>query len=183
MDMGDLDVLRGFETKRSVTPWEKHFLIQEITTNSSFKGCILDENIASLVRRNDLKANITWDILPEQVISFHYAFAFFSHHFLFPIFNEKIEQLINGGFIDFWMKHLTKTRWILEKPDPPEPVVLTMNHLEIGFQIWLICLLASFVIFLGETSSRGFVYLKKLASKFMSSYIVTKYYDVVNSRG
>ena len=58
-------------------------------------------------------------------------------HFLYSTFDWKIKQLIQGGFFDLWMEHYTSHSSLQKpEPDPDEgKVVLTMDHLSVGFTI------------------------------------------------
>lgn len=116
-----------------------HRYINDVTSDS-FKGGVFisDEMLATL--KTDYRGEIEWITIKQPVLSSHVAMYFEQNHFLFEPINEKINQLINGGIIDHWIKNATNSRYNLEKQTKRGPKVLTMNHLMIGFQVWLLFL-------------------------------------------
>lgn len=174
MKFSDLDVLKGFNVK-GVTPIEKDKLVIE-SSKHSFKGCILEDSIMTVGRKSEF-SEFTFLSLKQKVISFNYGFLFNPHHFLFPIFNEKIQQMINGGLFNRLIVDWYENPWTLQKPEPQEPVVLTMNHLEIGFTIWMICLLICFAVFVIEHLILSFKNLKKLLRSLFVFYILRLFYQ------
>lgn len=82
-------------------------------------------------------------VLPETVMSGHSGLVFPQHHLLFRVFNKKLIQLKSGGIIQDLVK--------IAKPQDAEPYdgssVLTVDHLTIGFHIWLIVALIALIAF------------------------------------
>lgn len=101
-------------------------------------------NIETL--RKIFKENLAMKVLDEELFLLHNGLLFLPFHFLLKSFNDMILDAVQGGLIDFW-RQSTGEKW--RKPQS-EPVVLTWNHLYVGFYIWLICLATSFVTFVGD---------------------------------
>lgn len=97
--------------------------------------------------------------------------AFEYNHVFFETFNEKIKQLITGGIIEHYVQHVTADadpkRY--EHLNVDEPQVLTMNHLEAGFVIWLFVLSLAVVIFLLEwiATFKDFLVFKNVLTAFL----------------
>lgn len=118
--------------------------------DSSFEGCLLQDNFLLLISNVVKKQSTQWITLKENILSNNLGLILRRDQFASPIFNEKINQFIGGGFFNQWMYEWTKSRYVIEKPPEPEPVILNMNHMEIGFVIWLLMLFLSSAVFLGE---------------------------------
>lgn len=69
-------------------------------------------------------------------------------HFLFKPFNDLILRIVQSGLIDHWLKGMTgpDRRTKIKR----EPVVLTWDHLYVGFYIYLGCLALSTAGFVAE---------------------------------
>lgn len=110
---------------------------------------ILDEH-DKRIKKIMSKGKHRLKLLDQRILRFQHGLAFPLHHFLYPSLSEKVQQLITSGIIEQWETRIKNHRYVIEKPPESEPAVLTMDHLEIGFQIWLAMLLIAFIAFLAE---------------------------------
>lgn len=85
------------------------------------------------------------------------AFPYFSP--LVETFNEKMHQLLAGGFIAQWYTDIMNPKGLTIKPDEIGPQVLTMDHVTIGFLFCLCPLMLGFVAFICEVA------IKSIAAK------------------
>lgn len=120
-------------------------MIQNIT-DYSFKGSLIQGNFEVVMKRTEHKGKYSWHFVDAKLFSFFKGLVFPRNHHLFSKFNEKVMQLISGGFFDYWISNCTKSVYNTEKP----AVVLTLYHVSIGFQIWALMLLISTLVFLYE---------------------------------
>ena len=67
-------------------------------------------------------------------------------------FDWKIKQLIQGGFFVHWIDRHMNHRSVKEKEPEDDRVVLTMNHLSVGFIIWFGILLIALIALIAEFS-------------------------------
>ena len=118
--------------------------------NSSYKGSFSNNEFAFLMYNYKKE--------PKDRFFFHQLDKRFRNHnvhvrlpqkryFLYKTFNRKIRQLVEGGFFVHWFdRYLNDPS--LRKPDPEDDrVVLTMEHLSVGFIIWLgMLLIASLAV-------------------------------------
>lgn len=92
-------------------------------------------------------------MMDRKVMSLLVGIAFYRNSFLHSSFNIKIKHVISSGilkkFSRFKAKYLTKYKKqnALKIGENSNPVVLTMEHLSVGFLIWIGMLLISFIIF------------------------------------
>lgn len=93
-------------------------------------------------------------LLKERLIIEARALVFDRHHFLFEIFDKKLQQYIEAGLINYNIKFFE------EKNDPKryeeykEPfAVLTMGELEAGFVVCVTPLVISILVFAIERLS------------------------------
>lgn len=119
-------------------------------TDPSFKGSAMVNSIVFLMKTIEFRGKHHWKVLDQKVFSFCEGIPFARHHYLYSSFNEKIKQLTAGGFIDYWQAKWTKHRNVTEKPPEPDPIILNLERLSIGFEIWLIMIGISTMAFLGE---------------------------------
>ena len=73
-------------------------------------------------------------------------------NFLYSTLDWKIRQLVEGGFFNYWIeRYLSDSS--LRKPEPEpddDKVVLTMDHLSVGFIIFIGMLLVASVAMIAE---------------------------------
>ena len=121
--------------------------------NSSFEGAAIFDNLGLLM--HNYKKNRTkqfhFQKLDQKVITYNLGVSLpDARTSLYPTFKWKIQQLIQGGFFDQWLKPYLKDQSVVEKELEEDKVVLTMDHLSVGFTIWLAMLLISLLGFIGE---------------------------------
>lgn len=82
------------------------------------------------------------------------------------ILEKKIVQLFEAGLTDLWIKRMVTSDGIKRKLDDVGPQVLTLEHLEIGFVVWLVALAFTIPVFLVEIGHRP---ARKLAREFIAN--------------
>lgn len=87
-------------------------------------------------------------LLDETAITFFISVAFRPFHPYFETFNEKIGELTSTGIVQHIYWNIQKLSD--NKNDETGPLVLTMEHLEIGFVICCISLTFAAVAFVFE---------------------------------
>lgn len=77
---------------------------------------------------------------------------FESFHVFFEIIDRKIQQLFTAGITNYFFEQATADQNLerYKKVDVDEPQVLTMNHFEAVFAIWLIALSFAIIILMFE---------------------------------
>lgn len=104
------------------------------------------------------------------------AFPYFSP--LVETFNEKIHQLLAGGFITHWYSDIMNPKGFTIKPEEIGPQVLTMDHVTIGFLFCLFPLMLGFVAFICELA------IKSIAVRGRKFKIIkVREYDSRTNRG
>lgn len=156
------------ETDEVLTP-----LLVKNLTDPSFKGSVLAKDNFVAMKTIAFKGKYRWKFLEQTAFSYSEAMMFNRFNYLYSTFNEKINQLITGGFLHHWQEKWTKHRIITEKPPPPDPVVLDMEHLSIGFKIWLIMLGISTMAFIIEIVHH---WGPKLYDLIIFHYILSMFY-------
>ena len=73
-----------------------------------------------------------------------------NYDFLLTTFDWKIKQSVEGGFFAYWIDKFVSHSSV-QAPEPEDDrVVLTMEHLSVGFILWLGILLIASVAFVAE---------------------------------
>lgn len=126
----------------------------------AFKGVI--EASSDTLKFHAIASNGTFlkRILKQQFYSKFISHACRSTYFC-KTFDEKIQQLITGGLVDYidqeYMKFLKPDRY--EHLLPKGPKVLTMKHLKAGFIVSFVPLLFAILAFFCEWLIRFFEYI------------------------
>lgn len=122
--------------------------------NSSFHAAAiyneLDLSMINLMSSKDEK--IHYIKLEEKLATFNKVIIFpTKKDFLYPTMKWKIKQLIEAGFFDYWMKHyITHSSVVQEEEEVETRIVLTWDHLYVGFTLWMAMLLIAALSFIGE---------------------------------
>lgn len=82
--------------------------------------------------------------LPEKVMVNHKSFVFPRNHFIPLVFERKIPQLVEAGITERILKEFEYSD---RKSHDDKRKVLTIEHLSVGFKIWLLFLALSFGFF------------------------------------
>lgn len=89
-------------------------------------------------------------LLKDTLYVSHYGLKFPKNHFLYETISHKIRHLKACGIIDYWTSEWLKSRYDSQRNEPSGAKVLSMNHLSIGFEVWLVMLCLSLVVFVLE---------------------------------
>lgn len=147
-------------------------------TVEGFNGSILTENLRLTMLTIAHKGKYRWNKLDQKILSYFDCFQIRRNHHLFLGFNENIMHLISGGIIDKFIDGYNKHRYMTEKPAPPDPVVLTLNHLGIGFQIWASMLTICFSVFVIELLH---YWTPKIMQLMIFKQIIKSYFGIQRS--
>ena len=121
--------------------------------NSSYKCSFLHNELTFLMHnyKKALKDRLYFYQLDKKVRK-HNVHVILppKSNFLHSILDQKIRQLVEGGFFVHWFdRYLSDSS--LRKPEPEDDrVVLTMEHLSVGFIIWLGMLLIASAAVIAE---------------------------------
>ena len=123
--------------------------------DSSFKGFAIDnELVFSMYNyKKELEDRLNFHQLERKIISYNvHVVLRTDYDFLYSTFDWKIEQLVEGGFFALWIdRHLNHPSVQPPEQEPDDDkVVLTMDHLSVGFTIWLGMLSIALVVFIAE---------------------------------
>ena len=89
--------------------------------------------------------------LEKKIISYNVYVGFDARHdFLYSTFDWKIKQLVEGGFFVHWVDLYLSHSSVQPLDSEDNKVVLTMDHLMVGFTICFGMLLIASVAFIAE---------------------------------
>lgn len=96
------------------------------------------------------KGKLTARILKDRLLLEICGMRFSRNHRLFAVFDRKFQQLFTAGIVEYHVgidnQLRNPKRYSHLYPD--EPQVLTLEHLEAGFVIWLAAVLFAAIVFL-----------------------------------
>lgn len=121
--------------------------VKDLLSDGS-KRCIIASNDLLTLIINLSKGKIRFLSLREKVITDLRSFTMPRNSFLLEPFDRALTRLFETGHINLIVKYWAKVHYQFE--ESPTKVVLTLEHLGVGFQIWLVCLLIALSIFAGE---------------------------------
>jgi hypothetical protein len=108
------------------------------------------QNLAAI----DNKSNFV--VLKQKVISDFAGIFMEINNYMFDVLNDKVTQLVESGIIDKFLKTSNPPQ------DRNDPIVLSLEHLQTWFILWLgILLLAGFFFFAEVLFSKAQKYLKR----------------------
>jgi len=95
-----------------------------------------------------------YKIIEETFLSTSEGITLIFSHAINEAIDEKIAALLESGIISYWIEQALKEATIIGNLDMDGPQVLTMDHLFIGFTIWLIASTFTIVVFVIEIVCR-----------------------------
>ena len=113
--------------------------------------------------------------IEQKILSYNVHVGFNPvYDFIFLTFDWKIKQLVESGFFALWIdRHFSHPSVQAPKPEPDDnKIVLTMDHLSVGFIIWLGMLSIASVAFIAESVR---VYLKNYLQGIFFQMILKKH--------
>ena len=130
-----------------------HLTLKQLQ-NSTFKGAAMFNEIELSLYNYKKPADQRlhhFNVLHEKFISFSRAVCFEPAKFLLhSSFKKKIKQLVEGGFFVHWLDRYKSHGSLVEKISEENKVILTWDHLHVGFTIWLAWLLIASMAFIAE---------------------------------
>ena len=124
--------------------------ILERLQDSSFKGVAIFDEATLKLQNYNREDKLKFEIIEQKINSHNFGVQSHTYSFLNPIYLKKIHQLIEGGFFQLWFERVNSHRSLAEKEVEDDKVVLTMDHLGVGFIFTVVLLLISMVAFIGE---------------------------------
>lgn len=153
---------------------EEHFISGFMIYNKSFKGAMQIPAFTFYYKVLQSRGRILGRVMKERVDVEISGLIMPKNHKFYDLFNAKIQQLFEGGIISYfnevWTKCLDPKRYAHFYNN--EPQVLTMDHLEAGFVIWLVSLFGAVAVFLVEWLFRYKDYLT-------AKYLLASYFKMI----
>ena len=143
------------EPKPSGVTFHNLITILKQLQNSSFKGFLHDNEftLSMYNYKKEPKDRRFFHQLNKKFRSYNVHVQLpLKNNFLYSTLDRKVRQLVEGGLFAHWIdRYLSDSS--LQKPEPEpddDKVVLTMDHLSVGFIIWLGMLLIALVAMIAE---------------------------------
>lgn len=167
---------------------ELHEVMYNHIFDPSFKGAIHLNSFSKTSYAFWTRGEILKRIIKEPFITESCGMEMLHNNKLFDAFDMKTQQLVAAGIIghhinvfenvfnpNYYKKPKLLTRQYLEivyiKSFPEGPHILTWEHLEAGFVVWLCCLLFALLAFIFE-------WIIRLKNFFVVKYIFFSFYEM-----
>jgi hypothetical protein len=89
-------------------------------------------------------------ILKSEIRPINFGLMFAPFHPFYPTFNKKISEMIEAGLTQYWIDNTIKPRGYQQNQEASKPEVLTLDHIEVCFLVWLVFLGLSCLVFVAE---------------------------------
>lgn len=110
------------------------------------------------------EGKVKLEVLHEKISFVMHVFKFDTNaQVLFRPFNHKLKQLTESGIVQRLIQPYFENKFSLDELGPS---VLTMEHLKVGFQAWICCLLVSTLVFAVEV----LVFYQRAICEALSSF-------------
>lgn len=96
---------------------------------------------------SDQEWRLFYSQLKEKIITDYIGFVLHKESFIFDQMNRKVVQFVESGLAQKFMENYKRAR---KNGEEGGPKVLTLEHLNAGFYIWLVCVCTAVVVFLIE---------------------------------
>jgi hypothetical protein len=120
--------------------------ISDLLADGSNNAFITDSEYLSYLEKSSNESK-KFTKLDEKILSNHWGFEFMKNTFIFKAFNRKVVQLVEAGIADLIVKDETSVN---HRSSDDEPEKLSLDHLGVWFNIWLVLLTAAALCFLVE---------------------------------
>lgn len=120
---------------------------------SSFHGGVVTTEDIVLVFNKIHHKSFTLKVLEDVVTSIPTVVYFRKNSYLVNIFNEKLDALKSSGLIGYWAELYRQSQFSKLKEAKSGPKVMTLKTLKGTFQIIVLGLLASILVFAVELLS------------------------------
>lgn len=126
-----------------------HDILLKVAEPNSKIAVFCHKELVQFINRQRNSSSLP-NVLKENLFSDTAGLVFGAKsRFYFP-FNKAISQLFEGGLTDFWRNNYYEmNKRNLYRPESG-PEVFSMDHLAVGFYIWLACLAIGSISFLIE---------------------------------
>ena len=111
--------------------------------NPSFKGVVIFDEASLKMLNYHRKDKLQLNTIDQKIVSYNLGYCLVEDKFITQIYLKKMAQLSDGGF-------LGRIDPPAKEDEPDNRVVLTLDHLAVGFSIWCLMLLIALLVFLAE---------------------------------
>ena len=111
--------------------------------NPSFKGVVIFDEASLKMLNYHRKDKLQLNTIDQKIVSYNLGYCLVEDKFITQIYLKKMAQLRDGGF-------LGRIDPPANEDEPDNRVVLTLDHLGVGFSIWCLLLLVALFVFGAE---------------------------------
>lgn len=111
-------------------------------------------SLTDLIYRNEkTHKSFVLKVCKEQLLTVSVVMYFPKNFYLKEAIDKKISELATAGFLDYWIREFVDPRFLDVQHDINGPTNMQIQHLTGIFDVWMIGLAVSMIIFLIEISS------------------------------
>lgn len=134
---------------------ERSLYLNKVQSNPHFKGAygISKFKVLYLNQKRDEESN--YKICRENFLTIPVVIYTRRDFYLLGALNSKIDRLKSAGIIEFWQEQEVDIK-LLNQKESTQPRTLTISQFHGSFQVLLMGLMTSFVMFLIEMLSQNF---------------------------
>ena len=119
-----------------------------------------------LVNQENYK-NSTFIVLKEYLFDVQIVYYYPKNFHLVHVLDEKLELLKSAGIVSMWMDHYVDKSYVNIRTPSTGPRIINIVQLLGGFEVWMIGMIISIVIFVIEilSSHKRMKLLRKVMNK------------------
>ena len=140
-------------TYNSTLVYSMDEIFKQLHSNSSLKGFAVYPELYLFMYnyKKRLEQKIKFRNFEDKAISYNLVVTLPEQFkILHSTFKSKVNQLIQGGFFKYWLDPYLNHPSMHEKPVEEDKIILTFDHLSVGFTIWIGMLLIATLGFIAE---------------------------------
>ena len=98
--------------------------------------------------------NFVFIVLKEYLFDVQIVYYYPKNFHLVHVLDEKLELLKSAGIVSMWMDYYVDKKYVNIKTPSTGPRIINVNQLLGGFEVWIIGMIISIVLFVIEIVSR-----------------------------
>ncbi|XP_070491373.1 uncharacterized protein [Chironomus tepperi] len=146
----DMVKYQKFYNRRKVANTAQYYKFIDETLNPTSTHTVVDSSDEVIYMNKHSINGISYSVLNEIVLTVPTVFYMRKNSYLTNIINEKIDDLLSNGLINYWISKYLDDKYLRLKPLEGGPDVLDIDELYGAFQLLVLGLICSFISFIVE---------------------------------
>ncbi|KAL7030658.1 hypothetical protein ACKWTF_006742 [Chironomus riparius] len=143
----------SFYNRRKVVKFSEYPELIKKTLDPNFKGGIIMPLLEVILPNQENYKNFIFRVLKEYLFDVQIVYYYPKNFHLVDVLDEKLELLKSAGIVSMWMDHYVDKKYVNIKTPSTGPRIINVNQLLGSFEVWMIGMIISIVLFVIEVVS------------------------------